>query len=382
MPEPTGTQYGGFWARFLALLADLAIVFLIVAALVVGVDFVLGPEALVTATIAVSLLGLLYWPVMHASALQATLGKAIVGLKVTRFDGRRISILRSAWRELAKIFSAAVFMLGYLVAAFMPRKQGLHDLMAATYVVREGPSRVIAALAVAAAGVALPVVVGPMVASPAVMTTLSGIAKEMARQDLVKQVPGPVQDLMRQIAGSARELTGQVSRPTAPAQKVAAPATPPKPEAPKPEAPKPEAAKPEAAKAEPNAPTVVEPAQPAAAKPKAPAAKTVARAAKPAAPGTSEVKRASGPRYNDLMTAVLHRDVEAVNQLLKLGKWVDKPDSRGTTPLMVAAGLDDVRTAEALLRGGANARLALPVAEERRNGEMVQLLKRYARTKR
>jgi ankyrin repeat protein len=78
------------------------------------------------------------------------------------------------------------------------------------------------------------------------------------------------------------------------------------------------------------------------------------------------------------MTAVLYRDAEGVNELLKLGKWPDKPDSRGATPLMVAAELGDVRTAEALLRGGANARLAVPVAEERRHGEMILLLKRYS----
>jgi ankyrin repeat protein len=91
------------------------------------------------------------------------------------------------------------------------------------------------------------------------------------------------------------------------------------------------------------------------------------------------MKIPSGLRYNDLMTAVLHRDAESVHQLLKLGKWVDKPDSRGVTPLMVAAELGDLRTAETLLRGGANASRALPVAEERRHGEMLRLLSRYSK---
>jgi hypothetical protein len=44
---------------------------------------------------------------------------------------------------------------------------------------------------------------------------------------------------------------------------------------------------------------------------------------------------------------------------------------------MTAAELGDLRTAEALLRGGANPNLAIPVAEERRDGDMVSLLKRY-----
>jgi ankyrin repeat protein len=100
----------------------------------------------------------------------------------------------------------------------------------------------------------------------------------------------------------------------------------------------------------------------------------VARTTAPSVP-----KQASGLRYNDLMTAVLYGDVDGVNELLKLGKWADKPDSRGTTPLMMAAERGDVRTAEALLRGGANARRALPLAEERRDDQMLLLLKRYSR---
>jgi len=78
------------------------------------------------------------------------------------------------------------------------------------------------------------------------------------------------------------------------------------------------------------------------------------------------------------MTAVMYGDVASVNELLRLGRWPDKPDSRGVTPLMVAADMGDVRTAEALLRAGANARSAVPVAEQRQNAEMVGLLKRYA----
>jgi uncharacterized RDD family membrane protein YckC len=417
MSEPTGTQYGGFWVRLLALLADSAIVFLVSAALLVGAAMVLGPEELTPVMFAVWLPGFLYWPVMHASGGQATFGKAILGLKVARFDGRRISILRSLWRELAKIFSAAVLMLGYLMAAILPRKQGLHDLLAATYVVREGSARVTAALAVAVAGFALPVFVGPMVVDPALISSMTRVAEGMvprqelmkmvAEHDLVKMVSE--HDLMKMI--SQQDSVKQPVRPATPARKAPpkpqaqiakAPAPKPEAAAPQPEAPKPEPvalaqpapgpvaepAKP-AAVAEPAKPAAVaEPAKPKAkaakpkaartAKPKPAAPKAVARASTPAPAPPSTSKAGSGPRYNDLMTAVLYRDADSVNELLKLGKWPDKPDSRGVTPLMVAADLGDVRTAEALLRAGANARLAVPVAEDRSDGEMIQLLKRYA----
>src|SRR5688572_4402471 len=118
MSEPTGTQYAGFWARLLALLADSAILFLVYAVVLAAAVMALGPEIVLPIAAALSLVGLLYWPVMHASGLQGTFGKAIVGVRVTRLDARRISILRSVWRELAKLFSGAVLMLGYLMAAF------------------------------------------------------------------------------------------------------------------------------------------------------------------------------------------------------------------------------------------------------------------------
>jgi uncharacterized RDD family membrane protein YckC len=191
MSEPTGTQYGGFWVRLIALLADSAIVFLFSALLIAGAAMALGPEMLMPVMLAVWIAGALYWPVMHASRRQATFGKSIVGLKVTRFDGRRITILRSLWREIAKAFSAAVVMLGYIMAAFTPRKQALHALMSATYVVREGPARVIPALAVVVAGFALPVFVGPMILGAAVLSSMTVSAqhgRQTLRRSLVSQM--------------------------------------------------------------------------------------------------------------------------------------------------------------------------------------------------
>ena len=65
-------------------------------------------------------------------------------------------------------------------------------------------------------------------------------------------------------------------------------------------------------------------------------------------------------RFNDLVTAVLYRDAGAVNDLLAFGKWPDKADSTGMTPLMIAASLGETEIAEALLKAGADPQRAGP----------------------
>ena len=84
------------------------------------------------------------------------------------------------------------------------------------------------------------------------------------------------------------------------------------------------------------------------------------------------------PKYNDLMTAVMMGDRPAVEELLRLGKWVDKPDSQGATPLMAAVRLGDSLMAETLLKAGANPERGLPIARERRDGVMIAVLGAFA----
>jgi ankyrin repeat protein len=59
-------------------------------------------------------------------------------------------------------------------------------------------------------------------------------------------------------------------------------------------------------------------------------------------------------KYNDVMTAVVFRDLEALKELLALGEWPDKVDSQGRPPLLVALQLGHQEIADALLDAGAN----------------------------
>jgi uncharacterized RDD family membrane protein YckC len=86
---------------------------------------------------------------------------------------------------------------------------------------------------------------------------------------------------------------------------------------------------------------------------------------------------APGPRYADLMTAVMYRDAAGVQELLAFGKWPDKPDSRGLTPLAAAVMLGDAASAEALLKGGADPGTAWRVMNELNDPAMRALLDRY-----
>lgn len=371
-PNLASAQFGGFWVRLLALLADSAIVCLVAVLILGGAATALGKESLDLAILVAWLFSFLYWPVMQASGLQATFGKALLGLRVTGYQGTRISILRSFGRELAKMLSSMVLMIGFVMAAFTGRKQALHDLIASTYVVQEGGRSVVAALATAVVGFALPVVLLPMMAGGAVMSMMT----EMASAGVPQQpAPPPV---------VVRKAVVQAPAPKAePAKPAAAPAPAPVAVAqvnPAPLVPPVVPAKPIAVAALPELLPVVSEPKPAAAlkaaKPKA-AAPRAAAAGKPAARASFEPKATAGPKFNDLMTAVLYKDVEGATELLKLGKWPDKPDSRGTTPLMTAVELGDAAMVEALLRGGANASRALPVAEEARDPGMLMLLKRY-----
>jgi ankyrin repeat protein len=52
-----------------------------------------------------------------------------------------------------------------------------------------------------------------------------------------------------------------------------------------------------------------------------------------------------------------------VSELLDLGRWVDKPDSNGLTPLMAAVLLRDAGMVQLLLERGADPNLQAPGGE-------------------
>nr|WP_095522113.1 RDD family protein [Methanolacinia petrolearia] len=70
----------------------------------------------------------------ESSSKQATIGKRAFGLVVTDPEYQRISFGRATVRWIAKIISALILYIGFIMIGFTRRKQGLHDMVAGTYV--------------------------------------------------------------------------------------------------------------------------------------------------------------------------------------------------------------------------------------------------------
>lgn len=165
-PAP-GYAYAGFWRRFAAYLID-GVLFWIVAGIIFSL-FVAGFDrnswtvltqldpvtgrplasdseivaavgrflGLVLAAIAVNWLIDLLYHVILWSWLGGTIGQLALGMQVRReSDGTKIGLGTSLLRYIGYVISIWVFYLGLIWVAFDSRKQGWHDKIASTLVVR------------------------------------------------------------------------------------------------------------------------------------------------------------------------------------------------------------------------------------------------------
>lgn len=133
----------GFWMRVVATLIDSTLVTLLqfVLGLLLGIAGTLGAgsfdsQLAVVIQLFGVVLGVVYYVVFTGHGEQ-TPGKMALRIKVIRCDGSDIGYARAALREIpAKFISTVLLCIGYLMVAFDDKKQGLHDRMADTYVVK------------------------------------------------------------------------------------------------------------------------------------------------------------------------------------------------------------------------------------------------------
>lgn len=77
----------------------------------------------------------LYYAFTESGSMQATPGKMTMGLKVTDPQNNRITFVKATARFAAKILSAWILGIGFLMILFTEKKQGLHDKIVKTLVV-------------------------------------------------------------------------------------------------------------------------------------------------------------------------------------------------------------------------------------------------------
>jgi uncharacterized RDD family membrane protein YckC len=111
----------GFWERMFAAFLDMVIV-----GVVAGLTHV-APLGLLIAVVYFA--GMWAWK-------QTTIGGIVVGLKVVRIDGRPFTFVTAIVRALAAIFSVIVLFFGFIWIGWDIEKQGWHDKIAGTVVVR------------------------------------------------------------------------------------------------------------------------------------------------------------------------------------------------------------------------------------------------------
>jgi len=134
---PAAPPFAAFWRRIAAILIDWLI--LASAGAVLGILVVLlstdtanlyemGPVG--------AAISWAYFALFESSPAQATPGKMVAGIKVTEVGGGAISFKRASVRYWCKSLSTLILGVGWVLAAFTPRRQALHDMLAGTVVVR------------------------------------------------------------------------------------------------------------------------------------------------------------------------------------------------------------------------------------------------------
>ncbi len=145
-------DYAGFWLRFVASIVDgfiCGVVLIVVLMIVGGIMVAIQGPGRGNDPGAVEMIGgfviwaiaivfpWLYSAFQESSPTQATVGKKMLGIRVTDLEGNRISFGQASGRHFGKILSNMFCSIGFIMAGFTEKKQALHDLLASTLVVKD-----------------------------------------------------------------------------------------------------------------------------------------------------------------------------------------------------------------------------------------------------
>jgi len=146
-PVAATGEPAGFGPRLLAYLVDAVILGVGATVVMVPVAVITGLLARKVPVLAMLLSGVSYllilalcigYPVYFWGTRGATPGKKMLKLRVVRVDGvDPVGYGKAALRLVGYMVSGFILYIGFLMILFTERKQGLHDMIAGTLVVRE-----------------------------------------------------------------------------------------------------------------------------------------------------------------------------------------------------------------------------------------------------
>jgi uncharacterized RDD family membrane protein YckC len=145
---PSGGRYAGFWIRFVAYIIDSIITGVVLFVLLVVTKPITCETSDGTTCIAgTTMISPLFWVLILIVAVYfiilwavgGTLGQRMLGMRVVNATtGGNLGLGRSILRYLGFIISTIPIYLGLIWAGFDARKQGWHDKIAGSLVVRPG----------------------------------------------------------------------------------------------------------------------------------------------------------------------------------------------------------------------------------------------------
>lgn len=141
-----GSRVGAFLIDGLIVFAINVVVMLISFVAIFFVGSLMANTSVGEALLVVLMLGMyglmiavpwLYYARQESGMKMATIGKRVVGIQVIDTDGYPVSFLRATGRYFSKyLISSLICGMGYFFPLFTEKKQALHDLIAATLVVK------------------------------------------------------------------------------------------------------------------------------------------------------------------------------------------------------------------------------------------------------
>ena len=128
----TNPNYRGFWIRFLACMIDGIIIGIPVWILQMGLVYATGMQSMMYLVSFVGIILIIYMDGIKGG----TPGKLILGMRIVNEKGEYIGIPMAILRYIGKVLSGMILGIGYFMIGWDKKKQGLHDKIAQTYVVK------------------------------------------------------------------------------------------------------------------------------------------------------------------------------------------------------------------------------------------------------